>query len=153
MSDLDSKLNSVTLLDRAKALFARNEFIYWFSHFTDEEKHLRRMNVWQLAEVIRQSTDEKQIVAEHFLNLRLIRLQNSAVLIAAVFSIMGAVIGALISSLMQQPQNVECVYQHATEAQPNNSATNARNINIDTSSNTKSVEPPNTKKASNDHKQ
>jgi len=34
----------ITLGDRIRALFARDEYSYWFALITDEEKALRRMD-------------------------------------------------------------------------------------------------------------
>lgn len=42
----------ITLTDRIRALFAKDEFDYWFKQFTDEEKEILRMDSWQLAKVI-----------------------------------------------------------------------------------------------------
>ena len=41
-----------TLLDRIKGLISFDKDAYWWNHYTDEEKALRRMDVWELAKVI-----------------------------------------------------------------------------------------------------
>jgi hypothetical protein len=62
----------ITIADRFKALIAKDEYDYWFKHFTDEEKELRSMDSWALAKVIHEETSStgnspKRIVAEHLL--------------------------------------------------------------------------------------
>ncbi|WP_038150448.1 hypothetical protein [Thiomicrorhabdus chilensis] len=96
----------MTIADRFKALFANDEYDYWFKHFTDEEKKLRRMDSWELAKVIQEETgstgdSSKRIVAEHLLQVRLVKLQNRATYIGIVFGLLGIVIGAFLNKLLQ----------------------------------------------------
>jgi len=92
--------------DRLKALFARDGYGYWFEHFTDEEKELRRMDSWQLARVIHEETvcpqnPEKQIVAEHMLQVRVAKIQNRATYVSVVVGFIGILVGAALSSMLQ----------------------------------------------------
>ena len=86
------------LIDRLKGFFARNKYAYWWCHWTDEEKQLRRMDVWQLAKVINEARirnlageAEKLIVAEHMLSERLARIQARPGYIATVAGLVGVV--------------------------------------------------------------
>lgn len=149
--------NRITLIDHIKGVFAKDKYAYWFHHFTDEEKELRRMDAWQLARVINEAgvhngagEAEKLIVAKYMLNVRLVRLQNRAVLVAAIFSVIGVAIGAFITSRIQQPQNVECVYQHATTATPNNSVQNSGSIDAKAPIQPKPIQPQNNGQANED---
>lgn len=92
----------ISLLDRIKSLFAKDRFEYWFDHFTNEEKELGRMDVWQLAAVIeeaavRSGMERKRIVAEHMLNVRLARIQAKAAWGSGLLGFLGAVLGAALS--------------------------------------------------------
>ena len=68
----------IPLSVKIRSFFARDKDEFWWNHFTDEEKELRRMDVWQLAKVINEGRvrnlageAEKIIVAEHMLSERL----------------------------------------------------------------------------------
>ena len=91
----------IRLTDRIKAFFSSDEEAYWFNHFTDEEKALSRMDVWELAKVINEarvhnlaSDAEKLIVAEYMLNQRLAKIQAKA---SWGSGVIGAIIGASLS--------------------------------------------------------
>ena len=95
-----------TWADRLKAFFAKDGNGYWFAHFTDEEKALRRMNAWQLARVIHEETvrpqnPEKRIVAEHMLQVRVAKLQNRATYVSVVVGFIGILVGAALSAILQ----------------------------------------------------
>jgi hypothetical protein len=106
-----------TLLDRIKGLLSSDKDAYWWNHYTDEEKALRRMDVWELAKIINDAkvsnlvgTTEKIIVAEHMLNVRLAKIQSLPAWFAIFAGLLGVVGGALLNSSMQQPQEaVKCV--------------------------------------------
>jgi len=96
----------ITFFDRIKALFARDEYSYWFRHLTDEEKELRRMDSWELAKVIHEANihnrnDQKRIVAEHMLQVRLVRSQNRAIYVSIIFGLFGVVLGALLTVIIK----------------------------------------------------
>lgn len=100
-----------TLIDRLKGFFARDKNAYWWDHWTDEEKQLRRMDVWQLANVINEARvrnlageAEKLIVAEHMLSERLARIQARPGYIATVAGLAGVVGGAFLTSALQKPE-------------------------------------------------
>ena len=96
----------ITFFDRVKALFARNEYSYWFKHFTDEEKELRRMDSWELAKIIHEaivhnSNHQKRIVAEHMLQVRLAKIQNRAIYVSIIFGLVGVVLGAVLTVIIK----------------------------------------------------
>jgi len=75
----------IPLSVRIRAFFARDKDAFWWNEATDEEKQLRRMDVWELAKVINEARvrnlageAEKLIVAEHMLNVRLAKIQATA---------------------------------------------------------------------------
>ena len=94
---------AISLATRMRALFARDEYEYWFNHFTDEEKKLKKMSIWQLAEVINEANVHnnnpvKKIVAEHALSHRLAKLQANASWGSSFVGIGGVIAGAILSS-------------------------------------------------------
>jgi hypothetical protein len=102
-----------TLIDRLKGLFSIDKYAYWWGHWTDEEKQLRRMDVWQLAKVINEARvrnlageAEKLIVAEHMLTERLARIQARPGYIAIVAGLVGVVGGAFLTSFLQKPETL-----------------------------------------------
>lgn len=116
----------IPLSVRIKAFFVRDKDAYWWNHFTDEEKALRRMDAWQLAKVIHeesvhQSTPEKRIVAEHLLNMRLAKMQATASWGSGVLGFVGAIIGAALSvaltMALQSPKEVPCAPERTSEKQ------------------------------------
>jgi hypothetical protein len=95
-----------TWIDRIKAVLARDGYGYWFEHFTDEEKELRRMDSWQLARVIHEETvspqnSEKRIVAEHMLQVRVAKIQNHASYVSVIVGFIGILVGAVLSAMLQ----------------------------------------------------
>ena len=109
----------IPLLTRLRGFFARDELTYWFGYFTDEEKHLRRMTVWQLASVIhdesiRKTAPERSIVAGHMLSVRLAAIQARSTYIAAALGVIG---GALLTAALQKPaEQVNCVHDREKAA-------------------------------------
>lgn len=106
----------ITLLDRLKSLFARDDHDFWFNHFSDKEKALKRMDVWQLAKVISEShinnipgAEEDRIVAEHMLNVRLAKIQAMPAYVAIIFGLIGVVSGAYLNAALQKPP-AQCEY-------------------------------------------
>ena len=92
----------IPLSTRIRAMFARDEEAFWWSHFTDDEKKLARMDVWQLAGVIeeakvRTGQERLRIVAEHMLAVRLAKIQASASWGSGILGFVGALIGAVHS--------------------------------------------------------
>jgi hypothetical protein len=113
---------------RIRAFFARDKEAFWWNEATNEEKKLRRMDVWQLAKVINEvrvrnlaGEAEKLIVAEHLLNVRLAQIQAKASWGSGVLGFVGAIIGAALSvSLalaLQSPKDVPCTPEGANEKQ------------------------------------
>lgn len=101
------------LIDRLKGFVARDKNAYWWEHWTDEEKQLRRMDVWQLAKIINETRvrglageAEKLIVAEHMLSERLARIQARPGYIATVAGLVGVVGGAFLTSALQKPETL-----------------------------------------------
>jgi hypothetical protein len=118
--------NPIPLSVRIRSFFARDKRAFWWDHFTDEEKQLRRMDAWQLATVIheesiRQTAPEKRIVAEHMLNVRLAQIQATASWGSGVLCFVGAIIGAAMSvaltSVLQSPKEVKCNPERTSEKQ------------------------------------
>lgn len=100
-----------TLIDRLKGFFARDKNAYWWGYWTDEEKLLRRMDVWQLAKTINEARvrnlageAEKLIVAEHMLSERLARIQARPGYIATVAGLAGVIGGAFLTSALQKTE-------------------------------------------------
>ncbi len=113
---------------RIKALFARDKEVFWWNHFTDEEKKLRRMDVWELAKVINEARvgnlageAEKLIVAEHMLNMRLAKIQATASWGSGVLGFVGAIIGAALSvsltMALQTPKGAPGTQERTSEKQ------------------------------------
>ena len=91
----------IPLSVRIRSFFSRDKNAFWFDHFTDEEKELARMDVWQLASVIQESgvrvgMEQKRIVAEHVLNQRIARIQSRASLWSGWLGMFGALAGAAL---------------------------------------------------------
>ena len=112
----------IPLSVRISSFFARDKRAFWWKHFTDDEKQLRRMNPWQLAQVIHEgNTPEKRIVAEHLLNVRLAQIQATASWGSGVLGFVGAIIGAAISVALtmsiQSPKEALCAAERAPEKQ------------------------------------
>jgi len=112
-------MQNIPLSVRIKAFFARDKAAFWWNHFTDEEKKLRRMDAWQLAEVINEARvrniagmEAKRIVAEHMLNVRLAQIQATASWGSGVLCFVGAIIGAAMSvaltAALQSPKEIPC---------------------------------------------
>ena len=114
--------------DRIKAFFSSDEETFWFNHFTDEEKALRHMDVWELAKVINEARvrnlageAEKLIVAEHMLNVRLAKIQAKASWGSGILGFTGAIIGASLSialaSITQTNNNEVQAHQENTNTE------------------------------------
>lgn len=105
----------LTLADRIKSCFTRDKYAYFFRHFTDAEKELRRMDAWELAKVIYEANvlknnPEKGIVAEHMLNVRLAKVQTRATYISIVAGLIGIAGGAYLTSAFQSPdRQFKCI--------------------------------------------
>lgn len=121
-------MQHIPLSVRIKALFARDKGAFWWNHFTDEEKKLRRMDVWELAKVINEARvrnlageAEKLIVAEQMLNVRLAKIQATASWGSGVLGFVGAIIGAAISVALtmafQSSKEVPCAPERLSEKQ------------------------------------
>jgi hypothetical protein len=149
----------ITFLDRIKALFAKDKEEFWFKHFTDEEKELKRMDAWQLAEVInearvRNSADMevKRIVAEHMLNVRLANIQARPNYFALFVGLAGVIGGVFLTSALQKPQEQPkcvCDSKHEYKSQ-NNETSRVKPIapigkNVDIPKNTESRNDSNPK--------
>lgn len=85
-----------------RSAFSRPTFEDHFRYFTDEERQLARMDVWQIADVIAEARhsagmERRRIVAEHALSHRLARLQAKATVWAGALGLIGGVIGGAIS--------------------------------------------------------
>ena len=96
-----------TVWERVQGFVSRNPEEYWFNKFTDEERRLKKMDVWQLAEVIRDESissgrAERKVVAEYMLQQRLAKIQSNATflgaLTSAIFGLGGVIIGALLTT-------------------------------------------------------
>jgi hypothetical protein len=79
----------LTLLEKIQIIFKRDDDDLFWHFITDEELELKRMDVWQLATVIhdesqQQTLPQKKIVAEHFLQERIARIQSNASLWSAL---------------------------------------------------------------------
>jgi hypothetical protein len=108
-----------------RALFARDEHEFWFNHFTDEEKQLKKMSVWQLAEVINEenvhsNNPVKKIVAEHAINHRLAKLQANASFGSALISFIGGIICALLTVWLTTALAQDQRGSNATDCVPKN---------------------------------
>ena len=112
----------VSLLDRIRGFLARDKNAFWWDHFTDEEKQLRRMDVSQLAKVINElrvhnlaGTAEKLIVAEHMLRERIARIQSRPTWFAIWTGLVGVAGGAFLTSSLQPPnEQNKCVCECKT---------------------------------------
>lgn len=91
----------IPLSVRIRALFVRDSHAFWWNHFTDEERELRGMNARQLAaalhEAREQRDNERQILVEHMLALRLARVQSRASWGSGTLGFAGAVLGAALT--------------------------------------------------------
>ena len=107
----------VSLLDNIRGFFARDKRAFWWKHFTDEEKKLRRMDVRQLAKVINDSRvrslageAETLIIAEHMLRERIARIQSRPTWFAIWAGLAGVAGGAFLTSSLQPPNETnKCV--------------------------------------------
>ena len=124
---------------RIRSFFARDKDVFWWDHYTNEEKQLRRMDVWQLAKVINEARirnlageAEKLIVAEHMLNVRLAKIQATASWGSGVLGFIGAIIGAALSVTLtmaiQNPKDVPCTPERASEKQAVTAETKPSNV-------------------------
>lgn len=93
----------ITIRDRIKALFARDEFEFWFVNFTDKEKELLQMDSFELAEVIEDKPKTKEgVFAAHILQSRLVTSQNRAVYISMVVNLLCVIIGAFLGAYIKK---------------------------------------------------
>ena len=107
---------------RVRAFFARDKGAFWWNEITNEEKQLRRMDVWELARVIHEARvrnlageAEKLIVAEHMLGERLARIQARPAYFAIYAGLAGVVGGVFLTSLLQPPNEAnKCVCECKT---------------------------------------
>ena len=88
--------------------------------FSDEEKELRRMDVWQLAALIKEPNvrpgiEQKRIVAEHMLNVRLAKIQSKASWGPGVLGFVGAIVGAALSVSLTNVLQTPCQVPHAIQ--------------------------------------
>lgn len=112
----------VSVSDRIRGFLARDKDDFWWNHFTDEEKKLRRMNVRQLAKVINEvrvrnlaGEAETLIVAEHMLRERIARIQSRPTWFAIWAGLVGVAGGAFLTSLLQTPNEAnKCVCECKT---------------------------------------
>lgn len=114
---------NVPISVRIRSFFTRNKHNFWFDHFTNDEKQLRRMDAWQLATVIHeenicQTAPERRTVAEHMLNVRLVKIQNRATYFSIFFGILGVIIGVFLTTALQKPEShnklsCECIHNTA----------------------------------------
>lgn len=119
----------IPLLVRIKGFFARDKHSYWWEHWTDQEKQLRHMDVWQIAKVINEARvhknadeAEKLIVAEHVLSERIARIQARPGYIATFAGLLGVVGGAFLTSALQKPEpppKCVCECQDGSSVQKN----------------------------------
>lgn len=86
-----------TFVDRFKAIFRSDPKQYWWEFFSDEERELRRMDIWELAGEVEAGDNRRRIVAEHMLNVRLVRIQSNAAWGAGILGFIGALLGAALS--------------------------------------------------------
>lgn len=118
----------VSLSVRIRAFFARDKDAFWWNEITNEEKQLRRMDVWELAKVINEARvrnlageAEKLIVAEHMLNVRLAKIQATASWGSGVLGFVGAIIGSALSvaltMALQSPKEVPRAPERTSEKQ------------------------------------
>jgi hypothetical protein len=92
----------INLTDRFKELFVKDRYGFWFNRFSDEEKELRRMDSWELAEIIQEETIKKRdikklIIAEHMLQVRLVKMHNNAIYLSIIFGLVGVLLGVILS--------------------------------------------------------
>lgn len=89
---------TIPLSARIAALFVRDKYAYWLTHFTDEERKLREMDVMELAAALHEAQvrrdDRRRIVVEYMLGSRLARLQSKASWGSGILAFVGAVLGA-----------------------------------------------------------
>jgi len=116
---------NIPLSVRIRSIFAKDKDALWWGHFTDEEKELQRMDVWELAAVIQEASvrsgmDKKRIVAEHMLNVRLAQIQSKASWGSGVLGFVGAIVGAALSvsltNVLQTPSQAAHTTQQAIVA-------------------------------------
>lgn len=112
-----SKNMNIPFFVRIRSIFTKDKAVFWWSYFTDEEKELQRMDVWELAALIEEenvssSIKKKRIVAEHMLNVRLAQIQSKASWGSGVLSFVGAIFGVTLSiffaNTFQTPSQVSC---------------------------------------------
>lgn len=112
----------IPLSTRVRAFFTRDKDAFWWNEITNEEKQLRRMDVWELARVIHETRvrnlageAEKLIVAEHMLAERLARIQARPAYFAIYAGLAGVVGGVFLTSSLQPPNEAnKCVCECKT---------------------------------------
>ena len=87
---------------RLKAIFSKDPNELYFEYLTDRERTLKKMDVWELAELIqkarvRQNMETERIVAEHLLSQRIAQIQSKASWGAGILGFCGAIIGAVVA--------------------------------------------------------
>ena len=107
---------------RIRSFFAIDKKAFWRDEITNEEKKLRRMDVWQLAKVIHEARvrnlageSETLIVAEHMLRERIARIQSRPTWFAIWAGLAGIAGGAFLTSSLQPPNETnKCICECKT---------------------------------------
>jgi hypothetical protein len=115
-----------SLFVRLKSIFARDKYAFWWKEATDREKEFTQMDAWDLAQVMCGNNAADKIVAEHFLNLRLARIQADATKRSSWFALFGALATAVLTFYLGQlsvkSTEVICTVRYQAEQHPKEKA-------------------------------
>ncbi len=96
----------ITILDKFKSYLALNKREYWWNKFTDYELELSRMTLTQLASELDRTKVRKEtvneIIVEHMLAVRLVRLQTRASWWSGWLGLAGAMLAAALTFYLGQ---------------------------------------------------
>jgi hypothetical protein len=82
----------------------KDQFEYFFNEFSDEEKKLIKLTAPELAKEYDIAKNKKDngrcLLIEHYLSLRLFKLQSRSTLTAAIIASISAIAGGLLTYLI-----------------------------------------------------
>lgn len=89
----------------------KNEFEFFFAEATNEEKQLLKLTAPELAQEFNNAKAKgdsaRCLLIEHYLALRLTKIQANATLIAAILSLLGILLGVLLGFALGPTHNCQ----------------------------------------------